>query len=251
MSTNQGVGVSAASVGRTIAFAAIAAILTLLGLVYGLGMDPMDAFYIAFTIGSATAAAVALTGREANIGTVASAAALLLLLGLAGPYLGLSAILTFKTETTTVYVPIEFLPWIALGLLAVFAVGYALGAPVGRLALWVLGSVLAVFWFAVTDPTSQVVISCLVALIAAVPLLRSSPASASGLLGAAVAIVPSSRTQVVFDLSQANAVGMMMVPLVLFAALDPFGIIQEKRIQELASVIVIFIAFLQVLSALL
>jgi len=250
MSTTQGVGVSAASVGRTIAFAAIAAILTLLGLIYGLGMDPMDAFYIAFTIGSATAAAVALTEREANIGTVASAAALLLLLGLAGPYLGLSAILTFKTETTTVYVPIEFLPWIALGLLAIFVVGYALGAPVGRLALWVLGSVLAVFWFAVTEPTSQVVIACLIALIAAVPLLRASPSTATtGLLVGAV--LPAGRTQVVFDLSQANVVGMMLIPLILFVALDPFNVIRERRIQELASVVVIFIAFLQVLTALL
>jgi len=240
--------VTARGLGITIAAAVVAAVATFLGLVYGLGMETMDAFYVAFTIGSAAAAAAAFTQKEANIGVVASAAALLMLIGLAGPYLGLQAILVFRTQTTTVYIPVEMLPWIMIGFIAFFAVGYVIGANVGRLALWTLGSILAMFWFAVTDPTAQVIIACIVALIAAVPLLSRQPAYGTLL---SVAILPSARTQIEFDFTQVNYFGMLFTPLILFVALDPFNVVRNRVWRDLASVIVIFVAFLQVLSAVL
>jgi len=234
------------SVGRTVAFAAIAAVLTLLGLVYGLGMETMDAFYIAFTIGSATAAAVALSEREANFGVVASAAALLILLAIAGPYLGLSAVLVFKGQTYTIELPVEYIPWIMIGFIGVFAIGYAVGANVGKLGLWVLGSIISMFWFAVTDVTSQVILACIVAVIAAVPLMRGQK-PATGLLAAAA--LPAARTEVTFDLSQVNYFGMLFMPIMLFIAIDPFDVIKNKTVKDLASIVVLFLVFIQLLSA--
>mgnify|MGYP000209180548 CR=1 FL=1 len=238
------------SLGKTIAISALAAVLTLLGLVYGLNMEPIDAFYISFTIGSATAAAVALSQREANLGVVASAAALLILLAVAGPYLGLQSILVFRTQTTVVEIPAEMIPWIMVGFVAIFAVGYAMGASVGRLALWCLGSMLSMFWFAVTDVASQVILACIVAVIAAVPLLKQEPrARYTGLLAAA--ILPAARTEITFDFTQINYFGMLFTPVVLFVALDPFDVIRNRLAREIASVIVLFLVFLQVLSAVL
>jgi len=239
------------ALGKTIAFSALVAVLTLLGLVYGLNMPTIDAFYIAFTVGSAAAAAVALTQREANYGVVASAAALLLLLAIAGPYLGLQSILVFKGQTYTFELPIEYIPWIMLGFVAIFGVGYAVGADVGRLGLWVLGSMLSIFWFAVTDVTSQVILACLVGIISAVPLLKAErPSPASFLAVAPVAMVsPAARTEITFDLSQVNYFGMLLAPVLLFVALDPFRVIENRTVRELSSVVMLFLVFIQLLSA--
>jgi len=240
-------------VGMIVAVSAIAAIVTLLGLVYGLGMETVDAFYISFTVGAAAAAAVALTEREANLGVVASAAALLLMLGILGPYLGLTSAFVFKGQTYEIAIPTEYIPWIMLGLVGVFVIGYAVGADVGRLGLWVLGSILAMFWFTVTDVTSQVILSCLIAIIAAVPLLKKEARAGGYLLAAA--IIPASplagRTQITFDLTQVNYFGMLVTPVLLFLALDPFNVIENRKIEEICSVIVLFLAFLQLLSAVL
>ena len=237
-------------IGKVIAASAIAAVLTLLALVYCLGMRPIDAFYVAFTIGSATAAAVALSAREANIGTVASAAALLIVLGLLGPYLGLSTAFVFKGQTYTIEVPVEYIPWIMIGIVGIFAVGYAAGANVARLGLWTLGAMLSFFWFTVTDATAQVLLACMIGIIAAVPLLQERPRT-SALLAALAAPVPAARTEITFDLSQVNYFGMLFVPVVLFLALDPFNVIENRMVRELSSVAVLILVFIQVLSVVL
>ena len=237
------------SVGKVIAASAIAAVLTLLALVYCLGMRPIDAFYVAFTIGSATAAAVALSAREANIGTVASAAALLIVLGLLGPYLGLSSAFVFKGQTYTIEVPVEYVPWIMIGIIGIFAIGYAAGANVGRLGLWTLGAMLSFFWFTVTDAAAQVLLACIVGVIAAIPLLSEKPSRGSPMLLAALAApVPAARTEITFDLSQVNYFGMLITPILLFLALDPFNVIENRAVRELSSVAVLILVFIQVLS---
>jgi len=236
-------------IGKVIAVSAIVAVLTLLGLVYGLGMDTIDAFYIAFTVGSAAAAAVALSEREANLGVVSSATALLIVLGLLGPYLGLSTAFVFKGQTYTIEVPVEYIPWIMIGIVGIFAVGYAAGANVGRLGLWTLGTILSLFWFTVTDTTAQVLLACIVGVIAATPLLYEKPVRGSPMLLAALAApVPAARTEITFDLSQVNYFGMLFVPVVLFLALDPFNVIENRMVRELSSVAVLILVFIQVLS---
>jgi len=234
--------------GRTIGFAVLAAVITMFALIYALGLEPIEAFYLSFTIGSATAAAVALSEREANIGTVASAISLLLLLALAGPYLGLHAVFVFKTQTTTISIPIEIIPWIMMGVVAIFAVGYAVGANVGRLGLWTLGTVLSLFWFTVSDVTGQVLLACIVGVIAAVPLLTTQSRPSTPLF--MVAMLPVARNEITFDLSQVNYLGMLLSPILLFVALDPFNAF-SKVVRELGSVVTLFLVFLQVLSAVL
>ena len=45
-----------------------------------------------------------------------------------------------------------------------------------------------------------------------------------------------------------NYFGMLFVPVVLFLALDPFNVIENRMVRELSSVAVLILVFIQVLS---
>jgi len=242
-------------VGRVIAAASLAAIFALLSLVYIVKMDIMDAFYIAFTFGSTVAAIVSLSEREQSLGTAASFVALVMFLGLVAPYLGLKSVIIFRTATAQVVIPVELIPWLSLIAVMFFAVGAFLGADVGRLGLFVLGVLLSLFWFSVTGPV-RVLVSTLVAIIAAIPLIKAEEKRAPRFLAAAPMIVPamdlSNRAAYIVDLSSVNAAAVLITPILLFIALDPFDIVRgknERTIEGLASVAVLFLVFLQMLSA--
>jgi len=243
------------NVWKVVLGAALGAILALLALVYIVGMDVMDAFYVAFTFGSVVAAIIGLGEKEQNIGTVAAFSALVLLLGLFGSYLPLKSMIVIRTISGEIALPIEFLPWIGLGVIAFFAVGVFLGADVGRLGLFTLGVLLSMTWF-VVDGTMKVLVSTLVAIIAAIPLIKAESRRAPMFLAAAPlvpAIDLSNRAAYVVDLSGINTIAMIVTPILLFIALDPFDIIRgphEKTVEGLGSVAVLALSFLQMLSVL-
>ena len=239
-------------IGTVLLLASLSAILALVALVNIVHMDLMDAFYIAFTLGSTVSAILAMTEKEANIGTVAGFTALVLMIALFGPYLGLKSLIVFRTQAGEITIPIEFIPYLMLGLIAFFAVGALLKANIARLGLYVLSIMLSFVWFTVSDSFAKVLIATTVGLIASLPLLASrKPSSFMALSIIPTSIALNNRTSIVVDLSGVNAGAMLLMPLLMFIALDPFDIIKgpsEDKIEGLASIAVLMLVFLQLLS---
>lgn len=231
--------------GLLILASSLAAIVTML-VMTNVGFSLHEAFYVAFTMGSTVAAIIAMTQREVNIGTVAAFAALILVLAFLSPYLGFSSAIVFKTAMGEVVILTEYIPWIALGIVAFFVVMAFMGANVTRLGLWSLGTLLTLLFYSVTDTMARILISTMVALIVAIPLLQEKPRE-SALLAAAVVPI-GARKAVVIDLTSVNVYAMALMPLLMFVALDPFNVIRRRIYRDLAAVLVLFVVFLQVLD---
>lgn len=232
--------------GLLILASAVAAIVTMLVMTY-VGFSLHEAFYVAFTMGSTVAAIIAMTQREVNIGTVAAFAALILVMAFLSPYLGFSSAVVFKTAAGEIVIYTEYIPWIALGVIAFFVAMAFLGADVTRMGLWTLGTLLTLMFYSVTDATVKILISTMVALIVAIPLLQEQPSRRAPYFLAAAPIV-GARKAVVVDLTTVNAYTMAFMPLLMFIALDPFRLIKRRIYRDLAAVLVLFVVFLQVLD---
>jgi len=232
----------------------LSAVVALLALIHVLNMELMDAFYIAFTLSSTVSAIVALSEKETNIGTVAGFTALLLFIGIIAPYLGLKSVLVFRTAYGQITIPIEFIPYIALAVVALFAVVVLLGGSVARTGLFTIGTLLSLAWFVVTDPYVKILVSTLIGVIAFIPLLQKEEVRVGGrmLLLTAVGYIPiTERTQIVIDLKGISSYGVIVTPLLLFIALDPLNLLRGRGgrvIEQLASVAILLLVFLQMIS---
>jgi len=236
------------SVARVIAAGAVGAILTFLALIYVLGLDKIDAFYIAFTLASTISAIVAMSEKEISVGTVAGFVALILLLGLVGPYICLKTVIVMRISGYVVSIPTEYIPYISLGVVGLFVAGVVLGADIGRLGLFVLGCILYLSTFVVGDAYIKVLIMSIIGLIAGIPLVK--PQKEVKFL-ALMSLAVADRRAIIIDLSAIQTAGVLILPVLLFIALDPFNIIKgrgEGTIEGLASISVLTIVLLQMIS---
>jgi len=191
-----------------------------MAMVFGLGL--VDSMYIALTIATATASAIALSEREANLGVVAAFVAISIVASLFKftGFVSTSAILV-KLPNADIYIPTDLLPYLALAFVGLLGVARALGWSVGRTMLVILGLVSWLAYYMIPEQTARLFSLTLISIIAAIPLV--SEEKGSRLLS--VAPIPIIAT---IDLTAVNYAGLL-VPVLLFVAVDP-----TKRIKSMA-----------------
>jgi len=84
------------------------------------------------------------------------------------------------------------------------------------------------------------------ALIGAYPLV-SAPAVGGGML-AVLPIMSVERRAFQINVEYINTAYLFLLPVVLFFALDPFKVVKNKMVSDLAGVITVFLAFIDILN---
>lgn len=209
-------------------------------------MSLTDAMFISLTIATAAGAAVAFTEREANIATVAGfvavciAAVVLSSIGVAPT----SSAIAIVVMSSVVLIPVSILPYIAICLVAIYAVGYFINLNMKRFTLFILSCVAITVYFAVTDITIRLLTVTVAAAISAMPLLTES--DNRKMVFAVVPMVGGREIIAAIDLSAFNAAALIM-PLFAFIAVDPTERISSNY-RSLASIAMLVIILLMLLD---
>lgn len=210
-------------------------------MVFGLGLA--DSMFIALTIATAAASAIALSEREANLGVVAAFAAISIvasLLRFTG-FVSTSAILV-KLPNADIYIPTDLLPYLALALVGLLGVARALDWSVGRTMLVILGLASWLAYYMVPDRAAKLFTLTLISIIAAIPLVSEEKREEKGLSRLlSVAPIPIIAT---IDLTAVNYAGLL-VPLLLFIAVDPTTRIKSIA-RDLAAICILSLVLLMV-----
>jgi len=229
---------------KSVALGALVAIVAFVSLWY-LGFSSGEAFYLAFTIGTVAAAIGAATEKEQAIGELGAFAALILVMAVMSRYFAPSTATIVLPSGMEVTIPMSVVPWLGLGLLAFYVVGIFAGADPKALGLWVLSIVLLPLWLVAEGPV-RVLYTVVFALIAAYPLV-SAPPTRAGLL-AVVPILSVEPRTIQINVEYINTSYLFLLPVLLFFALDPFRVIRNKTITDLAAVVTIFLAFIDIIN---
>jgi hypothetical protein len=193
-------------------------------MVFGLGLA--DSMFIALTIATAAASAIALSEREANLGVVAAFVAIAVVASLLKfiGFVSTSAILV-KLPNADIYIPTDLLPYLALALVGLLGVARALNWSIGRTMLVILGMASWLAYYIVPDQTAKLFSLTLISIISAIPLVSEEKVEKEGSRLLSVAPIPIVAT---IDLTAVNYAGLL-VPVLLFIAVDP-----TKRIKSIA-----------------
>ena len=229
---------------KSIALGALVAVVAFISLWY-LGFSSGEAFYLAFTIGTVAAAIGAASKKEQAVGELGAFAALILAMAIMSRYFAPSTATIVMPNGMQIEIPMSTVPWIGLGLLGFYVVGIYMGADPKRLGLWVLSIVLLPLWVT-TEGVLRVLFTVVFALIGAYPLV-SAPAAGGGLL-AVLPIMSVERRAFQINVEYINTAYLFLLPVVLFFALDPFKVVKNKMVSDLAGVITVFLAFIDILN---
>ncbi|MCC6057562.1 MAG: hypothetical protein LM568_01410 [Desulfurococcaceae archaeon] len=212
-------------------------------MVFGLGL--VDSMYIALTIATAAASAIALSEREANLGVVAAFAAISIvasLLKFVFPGLVSTSAILVKLPNADIYIPTDLLPYLALALVGLLGVAKAMGWSVGRTMLVILGLASWLAYYMVPDQAAKLFALTLISIIAAIPLVSEEKREEKGLSRLlSVAPIPIIAT---IDLTAVNYAGLL-VPLLLFIAVDPTTRIKSIA-RDLAAICILSLVLLMV-----
>lgn len=212
------------------------------------GFSAGESFYLAFTFASTVGAIVALSERERSLLEASAFGTLLLVLAILPQITGSTpSTLTIVTPTAQITIPTSAIPWVCLSLIGFMAIAVAVGANPGAMGLWVLSVILVLTYYVVADPTVKLFSIIVVALIASQPLLTATGVGRLGLLGIIPAL-PSYSTQLTVDLSTINPYAVLLLPLLTFVSLDPFGVVKRRVIKDLCAVLATFVVLLHVID---
>jgi hypothetical protein len=212
------------------------------------GFSTGESFYLAFTFASTVGAIVALTERERSLLEATAFGTLLVVLAVIPHITGIApSTLTIVTPTAQITIPTTMIPWICLGLVGFMAVAVAVGANAGAMGLWVLSVILVLLYYVIADPMVKLFSVVVVAIIASQPLLSATGVGRFGLLGLIPAL-PSYSTQITIDLSTINPYAVLLLPLLTFVSLDPFGVVKRKVVKDLCAVLATFVVLLHVID---
>ena len=210
------------------------------------GFSAGESFYLAFTFASTVGAIVALSERERSLLEASAFGTLLLVLAILPQITGSTpSTLTIVTPTAQITIPTSAIPWVCLSLIGFMAIAVAVGANPGAMGLWVLSVILVLTYYVVADPTVKLFSIIVVALIASQPL--ATGVGGLGLLGIIPAL-PSYSTQLTVDLSTINPYAVLLLPLLTFVSLDPFGVVKRRVIKDLCAVLATFVVLLHVID---
>lgn len=210
------------------------------------GFSAGESFYLAFTFASTVGAIVALSERERSLLEASAFGTLLLVLAILPQITGSTpSTLTIVTPTAQITIPTSAIPWVCLSLIGFMAIAVAVGANPGAMGLWVLSVILVLTYYVVADPTVKLFSIIVVALIASQPL--ATGVGRLGLLGIIPAL-PSYSTQLTVDLSTINPYAVLLLPLLTFVSLDPFGVVKRRVIKDLCAVLATFVVLLHVID---
>jgi len=232
------------SMWKSIALGAIVAIVAFVSLWY-LGFATGEAFYLAFTIGTVAAAIGAASEKEQAIGELGAFAALIIAMGVMSQYFAPSTTEIILPNGMEIEIPMSTVPWIGLGLLGFYVVGIYMGADPKRLGLWLLSIVLLPIWLT-TEGVLRLLFTVIFALIGAYPLLSAAPAGGGMLAVLPIMAVEQKTLQI--EVQYINTAYLFLLPILLFFALDPFKVIRNKLVSDLAGVITIFLAFIDIIN---
>jgi hypothetical protein len=215
------------------------------------GFSTGESFYLAFTFASTVGAIVALSEKERSILEATAFGTLLVVLAVVPHITGIApSTLSIVTPTAQITIPTTMIPWICLGLVGFMAVAVTAGANAGAMGLWVLSVILVLIYYVVADPMVKLFSIVVVAIIASQPLLTATGVTGVGrfgLLGLMPAL-PSYSTQLTVDLSTANPYAVLLLPLLTFISLDPFGVVKRRVVKDLCAVLATFVVLLHVID---
>jgi hypothetical protein len=203
------------------------------------------------TLGLAgSAGAIVSIEKGSGVGEIAGFVTLLLMLFFVSPYLPERAAFVFATPSATIALDAAMIPLLLMGIIAIVALIAYIGGNVYRFSLWLLTLALTLAWFTYSDAIARILISAIIAIIVFIPIESLRPSlrlRTKGLLAAAVAPIAGFDKTVIIDLTSVNIYVAYALPFLTFIALDPTNKIND-RYRGLASVVVLFMIFIQLLS---
>jgi hypothetical protein len=210
-------------------------------------LDFATILFIALGLAGSAGAIVSID-KGSSVGEIAGFVTLLLILFFVAPYLPEKVAFVFATLSATIALDAAMIPLLLMGIIAIVALIAYIGGNVYRFSLWLLTLALTLVWFAY-DAIARILISAIIAIIVFIPneSLKQSLMSKKGLLAAAVAPIAGFDKTVVIDLTSVNIYVAYVLPFLTFIALDPTNRI-NARYRGLASVVVLFMIFIQLLS---
>jgi hypothetical protein len=210
-------------------------------------LDFATILFIGLGLASSVGAIVAIE-KGGSVGEIAGFVTLLLMLFFVAPHLPERVAFVFATPSATIALDAATIPIFMMAIIAIIAVVAYIGGNVYRFSLWLLTLALTFAWFVYSDAIARILISAIIAIIVFIPIesLKPSLMSKKGLLAAAAPIAGFDKT-VVIDLTSVNIYVAYALPFLTFIALDPTNRI-NVRYRGLASVVVLFMIFIQLLS---
>jgi hypothetical protein len=233
--------------GKVVALSGIAAAASFILLYLLTPLSAATILFISLGLASSVGAIVSMNEKGEAIGEVVGFTVLLLLLFFSGWFLPpKSAIVFVLPNNQAIVVDVWTLPLMFMGLVVLFALVKYLGGDLARFGLWTLTAALTIAYFAIPDTTARILIAATEALIVFLPATQEVKPSSFYAVAPLPALAAYDKT-ITIDLTGINMYAAFLIPVLAFVALDPFNKI-SKSYRGLASLIVLMIVFLQILS---